>query len=249
MVEMSENIDQLAAAHSGFLSEIRDVAKDQDGYGYKYADLAQLLEMSRPLLAGRGLSLVQWPSFVPYQTAVQLPEVKGFVPYLVGDVSLETVLMHESGQWMRSSLSLPVETKKGLSVAQCVGMAITYGRRYSAASVLQIAQADDDAAHAPAQNAGGNSAQPSAAARARVISADEVRQLDERVRAIGRDPASFARAVANVAQLSQLPEAKRGAAVAMLEKAEAAYARRQSDEPAEPDDRKDRGASGDADVG
>ena len=247
MVEMSETIDQLADAHSRFISEIRDVAKDQDGYGYKYADLAQLLEMSRPLLAGRGLSLVQWPSFVPYQTAVQLPEVKGFVPYLVGDVSLETVLMHESGQWMRSSLSLPVETKKGLSVAQCVGMAITYGRRYSAASVLQIAQADDDAAHAPAQNGG---AKPAAASQARVISNDDVKQLEERVRAIGRDPANFARAVANVAKLSQLPAAKRDAAVAMLEKAEAAYARRNAaDSPAQADDRKDVGAAVDADVG
>ena len=46
---------------------------------------------------------------------------------------------------MRSELSMPVELKKGLSMAQCMGMVITYARRYSLAAMLGMSAEDSDA--------------------------------------------------------------------------------------------------------
>jgi hypothetical protein len=77
----SENIEALAGALSKLQGEIKDASKDQKGYGYNYADLSTFLEIGRPLLSKHHLAVSQ----------------------LCGSssdkVSLETVLMHESGQW------------------------------------------------------------------------------------------------------------------------------------------------------
>ena len=49
-------------------------------------------------------------------------------------------LLHESGQWVRSKLKMPV-TKAD---AQGIGSTITYGRRYGLSAICGIAQYDDD---------------------------------------------------------------------------------------------------------
>ena len=49
--------------------------------------------------------------------------------------------MHESGQWLRSKIKLPMEKV----TAQGVGAACTYGRRYGLSAIVGIAQYDDDA--------------------------------------------------------------------------------------------------------
>ena len=75
------------------------------------------------MFAEHGLSVMQCPSFAD------------------GIVSVETVVMHSSGEWMASTVSAPVSKQD----AQGVGSAITYCRRYSLAAVAGIAQEDDDA--------------------------------------------------------------------------------------------------------
>lgn len=127
----SEAIGELAKALSALQGEIVDASKDKTGYGYKYADLGQALEISRPLLAKHKLSIAQMP---------QLSAER---------VILETILMHESGQWLSSQIEMRIEPKKGLSEAQCVGSIITYARRYSLTAMLGITQVDDDAAKEP----------------------------------------------------------------------------------------------------
>ena len=52
-----------------------------------------------------------------------------------------TLLMHSSGQWLRSKVKLPLSKVD----AQGVGAAITYGRRYGLSAIAGIAQFDDDA--------------------------------------------------------------------------------------------------------
>ena len=49
--------------------------------------------------------------------------------------------MHESGQFITSHLDIPLVKKD----PQAMGSAITYGRRYSLAAILNMAQIDDDA--------------------------------------------------------------------------------------------------------
>jgi hypothetical protein len=50
------------------------------------------------------------------------------------------MLLHESGQWIKSKLKMPVEKV----TAQSIGSTITYGRRYGLSAITGIAQYDDD---------------------------------------------------------------------------------------------------------
>jgi len=127
-VQTSESIDLISAAMSAFTGEVQDVSKSVQGFGYKYGAIDAYLRVARPLLAKNGLALVQAPS-------------------AEGDViTVTTLLAHSSGQWFRSALSMAIELKKGMSVAQCAGMVITYARRYALAAMLGMASEDDDAA-------------------------------------------------------------------------------------------------------
>lgn len=122
-------IDKLAAALSAAQADMQTVHKAQEGYGYKYADLASILEMARPILQAHGLAVVQLP-----------------VSCDDGQAGLETIIMHTSGQSIARTYSMPVEKGKGMSLAQAHGAVITYMRRYSLASALLISQEDNDAA-------------------------------------------------------------------------------------------------------
>ena len=95
----------------------------------KYADLAEILNTVRPIFSANNIAIVQMPSFEQ------------------GVASVETMLCHESGEFISSVCSAPV----GKQDAQGVGSAITYLRRYSLAAMAGIAQEDDDGNHAVQQ--------------------------------------------------------------------------------------------------
>ena len=56
---------------------------------------------------------------------------------------METVLTHASGEWISSSLSLPLADEKGKSGAQVAGSIITYLRRYTLSAVLGMYSDED----------------------------------------------------------------------------------------------------------
>lgn len=111
----------LAAAQS----EIENASKNAANQHFKskYADLAEVLNVVRPVFSSHGIAIVQAPS------------------YDCGVVSVATRLAHESGEWIQSTVAAPVSKQD----AQGVGSAITYCRRYSLAAMAGIAQEDDDA--------------------------------------------------------------------------------------------------------
>ena len=130
----SETVGALAAALSKLQGEIQDVHKDKAGYGYKYAELSSVLDIARPLCAKYGLAISQLcESSFAEGSATQL---------LVG---VESTLLHSSGEWLSSTLHMPVTAGKGMSLAQAAGSVITYARRYALAALLGIAQTDNDA--------------------------------------------------------------------------------------------------------
>jgi hypothetical protein len=95
----------------------------------KYADLAEILNTTRPVFAKHGLSLSQFPGFDGALCCVT------------------TMIGHKSGGYI-VGVAACVPAK---SDAQGIGSATTYLRRYSAAAAAGIAQEDDDgnaAAHA-----------------------------------------------------------------------------------------------------
>jgi len=124
----SETIGHLSLALSKLQSEVPNVPKDAKAYGYWYAELSRVLEITRPLCAKYELAVTQLCG----------TDAAG--------VSVETVLLHSSGEWLSSTLVLPVTVGKGMSQAQAVGSCISYGRRYALTALLGIAQVDNDAA-------------------------------------------------------------------------------------------------------
>lgn len=91
-------------------------------YSYKYSDLAELIDCTRPALTKYGLSMIQPVSVENH------------------GVSIDCQLMHSSGQFIRKPFWFPV----GDDRPQTMGSMITYGRRYSRAAMLDLAPDDDD---------------------------------------------------------------------------------------------------------
>lgn len=120
----SDSIALLAAALAKAQANIRPASKDavNPHFKSKYADLAAILEVVRDPLAANGLSIVQMPS------------TEG------AKVTLTTMLMHSSGQWIRSSLTMVAAQ----NTPQGVGSTITYARRYALGAVLGVAAEIDD---------------------------------------------------------------------------------------------------------
>lgn len=124
-MQKSESIKELATALAKAQGQLENASKASVNphFKSKYADLAEVINTIRPVFAEHGLSVMQCPSFD------------------AGIVSVETVLMHSSGEFIASTVSAPVSKQD----AQGVGSAITYCRRYALAAVAGIAQEDDDA--------------------------------------------------------------------------------------------------------
>ena len=121
----TDSIAELAKALAKAQGEIENASKNAANphFKSKYADLAEVLNTVRPVFSSHGLSVLQMPSFDG------------------GIASVETMLMHTSGEWISNTCSAPVSKND----AQGVGSAITYLRRYSLAAFAGIAQEDDDA--------------------------------------------------------------------------------------------------------
>jgi hypothetical protein len=120
-MEKSPEIKELALALINFQREMKTVVFDASNpfFKSKYATLAQLVSASKDLLAKNFL------------TVSQLTEDEGAVT---------TILMHQSGQYISSKLTLkPVKDDP-----QGRGSCLTYARRYSYASILGLVADDDD---------------------------------------------------------------------------------------------------------
>jgi len=134
-VKHSEQLDRLADALSKAQGEIQNVVKDAKNPHYKneYASLDAVTDTVRPIFAKHGLSVAQVPE------------------YADGIVTVATLLLHSSGQWILGLPAAPLSKAD----AQGVGSATTYLRRYSLAGLAAIAQTDDDGegARAPARGA------------------------------------------------------------------------------------------------
>jgi hypothetical protein len=92
-------------------------------YKSKYADLANYIDAVEPALLANGIALIQETFDHP------------------DGITVETVLLHESGETIRGGkLFMPADKKD----AQGFGKALTYARRYSLAATCCVASEDDD---------------------------------------------------------------------------------------------------------
>lgn len=124
--QINRDINEVAKALSMAQGEFDEVFKgktaDAGKYEYNYADLADVLRAVRAPLTKAGLALTQLFRTIDEST-----------------MAVETLLLHSSGQYLRSVFVVP--SRGGI---QAIGSAITYARRYSALAILGVHPTNDD---------------------------------------------------------------------------------------------------------
>lgn len=119
--QINELLTALAKANLGIINPKKTSVNPF--FNSKYADLSEVINVSKQILAENGLSVIQLASTNE------------------AGVSIETILGHSSGQWIGGTLLFRFPMKVD---AQIIGSLITYARRYSWAAIVGIAQEDDD---------------------------------------------------------------------------------------------------------
>jgi hypothetical protein len=149
MLRTSDHIDKLAAALVKAQAVMRGAPKDSKNPHFRnsYASLESVIDTARGPLNDNGLAFVQGPG-----------DLSGNV------LGVTTMLVHSSGQWVSSTVSVPVQQMN----PQGIGSAITYACRYSLMAMLGLPPVDDDAEattdRAPAAKPAPARAAPKAAA-------------------------------------------------------------------------------------
>lgn len=119
--EMKDLFAALAKAQSEM--ETAGLHSTNPYFKSKYADLATIVNASRPCLTKNGLSVIQQ-----------------ILTNEDGATVLHTILCHNSGQWIETRMRV-VPPKNDV---QTIGSYITYLRRYSYAALVGVVAADDD---------------------------------------------------------------------------------------------------------
>lgn len=137
-MKASPTIASLAKALVAAQAEFKAVPKDATNPHFRntYSSLEAITESVRPILNRHKLAVVQGGSPISDEAGA------------VTAVSVETMLLHESGEWISNAVTMPLDK----ATPQGVGSAVTYGRRYSLSALLAITTDDDDdgeAASAP----------------------------------------------------------------------------------------------------
>lgn len=124
MIEHSVELDKLATALAKAQTVIATAKRESKNpfFQSSYADLASVWEACREALTSNGLSVAQFPGFHD------------------GVATVDTMLLHSSGQWLQATAGAPIAKQD----AQGVGSALTYLRRYALAAVASVSPADDD---------------------------------------------------------------------------------------------------------
>ncbi len=132
-MKKSESIATLASALTKAQAEIKNAPKSGTNphFKNKYVPLDEMIPVCKEALNANGISFIQ-----------------GAEQSESGDVlHLSTMLLHTSGEWLESTLTMkPVKADP-----QGIGSCITYARRYSLAAICGVASEEDDDGNAASQ--------------------------------------------------------------------------------------------------
>ncbi len=122
-MKRSESITNLAKALCAVQSELEPAPKNSNGYNYEYTDLTDIVKAVCPVITRHGLCFSQSPT-----------------EFTDSKVGVVTLLMHTSGEWIESTMTLPVSK----ATAQEIGSAITYAKRYSLSALVGLVYENED---------------------------------------------------------------------------------------------------------
>lgn len=137
-MKRSDSIASIAKALAAFQKDVTQPKKSAKNPHFKstYVPLDNVVDSIAETAPKHGLSYIQ--------TTVTENDKAG----------VQTLLMHESGEWIEfEPLLLPIGQK---ATPQAVGSAITYARRYTLSSIFGIASETDDDANGANDNASKN---------------------------------------------------------------------------------------------
>lgn len=129
MIEKSDSIKELANALHQAQGEMPALPMDGDNQftGSRFTSLGVMIEIVQPILGKHNLSISQFPT----------TDEKGYV-------GITTILLHApSGEWMTSTVTLPLVDEKKKNTAQLAGSIISYLRRYSLSAILGLYSDED----------------------------------------------------------------------------------------------------------
>ena len=156
-METSQELQQLAEALAKAQAELSPVPFDSNNPFYKsrYASLSAVIAEVRKVLPQHGLSIVQTPT--------------SHMEFGIFYAGVETMLIHDSGEWIKSTVSVPVVATELIEVftkrfnkdgdayyaspniLQEAGKIITYLRRYGIVSILMLSAEEDIDGNEPVQ--------------------------------------------------------------------------------------------------
>lgn len=177
----SPTIGKIGAALAKAQGDMLPLYKDSDNpfFHSRYADLAACVAASRKALTDNGIAVYQgsdliydddkgidWGSAIVRKALKDNnvdPDKLVGMPQFIYKVSTHSILIHTSGEWLRSDLT--VVPKDG--TPQGVGSAMTYSRRYLLCAQAGLAPEDDDgeAAQGRGNDRGGSKTPPRASGR------------------------------------------------------------------------------------
>jgi hypothetical protein len=160
VIEKSDSIKELAAAMAKAQGAVKGALKDSKNPHFKnnYADLASVWEACREALADNGLAVMQFPT-----------DCEG------GRINVVQLVTHASGEWIQSTVSIPLAKVD----AQSYGSATTYARRYALAAAVGVAPEDDDGNAAVNGNGADNSARQKPIAAQTIPNASQPAMIDD----------------------------------------------------------------------
>lgn len=121
----SYEINELTAALAKAQAEIEVAGRKETNpfFKSKYADLAELIKVSRPALTKNGLAVIQQ-----------------IITDDDGMTWLHTIMTHSCGQWIETRMRvIPIKNDP-----QSFGSCVTYLRRYCYSALVNIAVSDED---------------------------------------------------------------------------------------------------------
>lgn len=176
----SETIDKIAPAFVKAQAACNGAKKSSNNphFKSKYADLSAVWDACEGALEVNKLSVLQ-----------------GLGEVIDGKMQIETMLLHESGQWIKSLASIPLPKAD----PQGYGSASTYARRYTLAALMGIVQEDDDG-NAASRPVPEKKAEP-------LISSEQRLDLQGLIEGTGSNIIAFCKFY-KVASLPELPASK-----------------------------------------
>ncbi len=136
----SPSITALAKALVAAQAEFPTVGYDSENPHFKsrYASLTAIIETIKPILHKHGLAVVQAGSALAHDHSPADAHVRS--------LTVETYLFHESGEYVASAVTIPIDKAN----PQGAVAAVSYGRRCGLSACLSLATDEDDDGNAAA---------------------------------------------------------------------------------------------------